>query len=374
MSDAEAAKKAKAYDQAKELELIDLRGASYDDERWERLISQMTTSEVGKMIGLAGYKTDAAKSINKPKAIDLDGPSGLNNMVAHKPYSITYPAEVNIAASWNTDIAYGWGENVGMDGLRENVLCSGWYAPAMNIHRTPFAGRNFEYYSEDAFLTGITAAYVTKGMQSKGVFPFLKHFALNDQETDRSGIATFCNEQAIREIYLKPFELGIREGKANGLMSSFNLIGLTTSASYATNIQLYTNEFGYKGATVTDFWSAGATGWNGFNMVRGLQFPLGTSSNNASAKLEGVWDADANVVKVGDTASYTQWYWARETAKRILYVHVNSAAFMDGLIPAQAVSAATTLEGVVGTAIPNQTVVNQTYLNEFYGRNNYTVW
>lgn len=342
--------------------------SDYDSEKWDQLLDQLTWEELSNFVSKGGYLTAALPSIGKLQVTDQDGPQ--QTKANGKPGWAWVGAGV-ISSTWNVELAERHGALVGWESQLNDG--AGWYGPAANTHRNTLSGRNFEYYSQDGVQGGKIVAAVVRGCVENGGRVYLKHTFLNDQETDRSGIATFCNEQAIREIYLKPFELGIREGKANGLMSSFNLIGLTTSASYATNIQLYTNEFGYKGATVTDFWSAGATGWNGFNMVRGLQFPLGTSSNNASAKLEGVWDADANVVKVGNTASYTQWYWARETAKRILYVHVNSAAFMDGLIPAQAVSAATTLEGVVGTAIPNQTVVNQTYLNEFYGRNNYTV-
>ena len=342
--------------------------ADYDSEKWDQLLDQLTWKELSDFVSKGGYLTAALPSIGKLQVTDQDGPQ--QTKANGKPGWAWVGAGV-ISSTWNVELAERHGELVGWESqLNEGA---GWYGPAANTHRNTLSGRNFEYYSQDGVQGGKIVAAVVRGCVENGGRVYLKHTFLNDQETDRTGLATFCNEQAIREIYLKPFELGIREGKANGLMSSFNLIGLTTSASYATNIQLYTNEFGYKGATVTDFWSAGASGWNGYNMVRGLQFPLGTSSNNASAKLEGEWDADANVLKVGDTASYTQWYWARETAKRILYVHVNSAAFMDGFIPAQAVSAATTLEGVVGTAIPNQTVVNKTYLDQFYGKDKYTV-
>lgn len=145
MQETEAAKLAKPFGQSGELELIDFRGKEFKEVDWDKIINQMTTGEITKIIKLAGYETAAAKSIGKPRAIDLDGPSGLNNMATHEPYSITYPAEVNIAASWNRAISYDHGKFVANDGLISGAGASGWYAPAMNIHRTPFAGRNFEY-------------------------------------------------------------------------------------------------------------------------------------------------------------------------------------------------------------------------------------
>lgn len=340
LSDAEAAKKVKPYEQAGDLELIDMRGASFDDERWERLISQMKPSEVGKMIGLAGYKTDAANSINKPKAIDLDGPSGLNNMVAHKPYSITYPAEVNIAASWNTDIAYGWGENVGMDGLRDNVLCSGWYAPAMNIHRTPFAGRNFEYFSEDSFSSGLLATYAIQGAGSMGMYSYIKHFALNDQEDHRTdkGLVTFANEQTIREIYLRPFQMAIEDSGtvttkyyeykadtgeyvlktaetpiATAVMSSFNRIGCTwAGGDYRLLTQILRDEWGFNGAVLTDYFNGGYMNINQFLRAGG----------------------DLALTQYGSTYSVkgdTNTYYTQQSMKHTLYMVVNSNA-MNGFV------------------------------------------
>lgn len=340
LSDADAAKKVKPYEQAGDLELIDMRGASFDDERWERLISQMKPSEVGKMIGLAGYKTDAANSINKPKAIDLDGPSGLNNMVAHKPYSITYPAEVNIAASWNTDIAYGWGENVGMDGLRDNVLCSGWYAPAMNIHRTPFAGRNFEYFSEDSFSSGLLATYAIQGAGSMGMYSYIKHFALNDQEDHRTdkGLVTFANEQTIREIYLRPFQMAIEDSGtvttkyyeykadtgeyvlktaetpiATAVMSSFNRIGCTwAGGDYRLLTQILRDEWGFNGAVLTDYFNGGYMNINQFLRAGG----------------------DLALTQYGSTYSVkgdTNTYYTQQSMKHTLYMVVNSNA-MNGFV------------------------------------------
>lgn len=344
LSDADAAKKAKAYSQEKKYELIDLRGADFDDERWDDLISQMTPAEVGKVIGLAGYKTDKADSVNKPKAIDLDGPSGLNNMVAHKPYSITYPAEVNIAASWNGDIAYSWGEAVGMDGLRSDVLCSGWYAPAMNIHRTPFAGRNFEYFSEDGFSSGVLATRAIQGAGSMGMYSFIKHFALNDQEDHRTekGLVTFANEQTIREIYLRPFQMAIEDSGtvstkyyerklneetgeytytlktaqtpcATAVMSAFNRLGYTwAGGDYRLLTQILRNEWGYKGVVLTDYFNGGYMNINQFLRAGG---DLALTQFGAPYSIK-------------DNAAI---YYTQQSMKHTLYMVVNSNA-MNGFV------------------------------------------
>lgn len=344
VSDSEAAKKALPTGAEKEYELVDLRGASYDDQRWSTLISQMTTSEMSSMISLAGYKTDAAKSINKPKAIDLDGPSGLNNMVAHTPYSITYPAEVNIASSWNTDISYAWGEAVGMDGLREDVKCSGWYAPAMNIHRTPFAGRNFEYFSEDGYISGVLATVAIQGAGSMGMYSYIKHFALNDQENHRcdNGIATFANEQTIREIYLKPFQMAVENSGtvttkyyehsvnketgedvytlkeaqtpvATAVMSSFNRIGYTwAGGDYRLITEILREEWGFNGGVLTDY--GGKTYMDIAQFLR------------AGGDLHLTQWGGKHSVKDGATI-----YYAQQAMKHVLYMVVNSNA-MNGFV------------------------------------------
>ena len=341
LTDAKAAEKAKPYNQEGDLQLVDLRGASYEDERWEKLISQMAPSEVGSMIALAGYKTNAAKSIDKPKAIDLDGPSGLNNMVAHTPYSITYPAEVNIAASWNDGIAYSWGEAVGMDGLRKNVLCSGWYAPALNIHRTPFAGRNFEYFSEDSYISGVLATEAIKGAGSMGMYSFIKHFALNDQEDHRNGMATFANEQTIREIYLKPFQMAVENSGtvktkyyehsvndkgedvytlktaqtpvATAVMSSFNRIGATwAGGDYRLLTEILRNEWGFKGAVLTDYFNGGYMNVDQF-LRAGGDLALTQYMNSYSVN------------------SQVKNYYTQQAMKHTLYMVANSNA-MNGYV------------------------------------------
>ncbi|MEG2958739.1 MAG: glycoside hydrolase family 3 C-terminal domain-containing protein, partial [Oscillospiraceae bacterium] len=190
--------------------LAELRGLDYDDPAWEPLLDQLTTADMNSIISLGGYQTTAAQSVGKLSTIDCDGPASINNNFTGVG-SIGFPAAVMIAATWSEDLAADFGDSIGK--MADEMGVSGWYAPAMNNHRSAFAGRNFEYYSEDGFLSGKIAANAILGAEQHGVYAYMKHFALNDQETARSDmLCTWSNEQAIREIYLKPFELSVKEG------------------------------------------------------------------------------------------------------------------------------------------------------------------
>ena len=205
------------------ISILDLRGADYDDEKWEMLLDNLTIDEMVEMIALGGYQTAPAKSIDKIATTDCDGPAALNNNFTGVG-SIGFPAGVMLANCWNEDLAYAFGENIGL--MADDMNVSGWYAPAMNIHRSAFAGRNFEYYSEDALLSGKCAVNAVSGAWSQGVYAYIKHFALNDQETNRwEMLCVWADEQAIREIYLKPFEMCVKDGDATAVMSSYNYIG-----------------------------------------------------------------------------------------------------------------------------------------------------
>ena len=205
------------------LELVDLRGVDYDDPQWDKLLDQLTVSEMDTMIALGGYQTSAAKSVGKIQTIDCDGPASINNNFTGTG-SIGFPSAVIIANTWNVDIADAFGQSIGK--MADEMGVSGWYAPAMNIHRSAFAGRNFEYYSEDPFLSGKIATAAVAGAEKEGVYAYLKHFALNDQETNRTNqLCTWFNEQSAREIYLKPFEMCVKEGGAKAVMSAFNFYG-----------------------------------------------------------------------------------------------------------------------------------------------------
>lgn len=233
------------------LRLVDLVNADYDDERWEKLIAQMSVDEMAKLIGFGGYATGAVKSIDKPAVVDIDGPAGING-IFQGIKGIQYNSEVVVASTWNTDLATEMGDAFAKEALAHGVV--GLYAPAVNIHRSPFSGRNFEYYSEDPFISGKMASALAKKALENGVYTFTKHFALNDQENNREGIATWSNEQAIREVYLKAFEIPVKEGGATAIMSSFNRIGTLWAGGNSDLLQtVLRDEWGFKGMVITDY-------------------------------------------------------------------------------------------------------------------------
>lgn len=232
----------------------DLRGADYDDERWEDLLDNLTIEEMQTMIALGGYQTAPAASINKPATTDCDGPAALNNNFTGVG-SIGFPCSVMIANSFNKELAYTFGDGIGM--MAEEMNVSGWYAPAMNIHRTPFAGRNFEYYSEDGVLSGEIVSQAVAAAMNHGVYAYIKHFALNDQETHRwEMLCTWADEQAIREIYLKPFEKAVKEGGTTAVMSSYNYVGTQWAGACSALLNtVLRDEWGYHGIVLTDYFA-----------------------------------------------------------------------------------------------------------------------
>lgn len=207
------------------MSLVEMRGADFDDERWGTLLNQLTIEEMNELIAMGGYATVGAPSVGKVATVDCDGPASINNNFTQVG-SIGFPSGVMIASTWNKEIAKLFGRNIGM--MADEMDVSEWYAPAMNIHRSPFAGRNFEYYSEDGVLFGYMGANAEAGAAEYGVYGYINHFALNEQEYNRqSMLCTWSSEQATREIYLKPFEIAIKQGGAQAIMSSYNYIGTT---------------------------------------------------------------------------------------------------------------------------------------------------
>lgn len=234
------------------LKLADLSGLAYDDPKWELLLQQLSVEDMQNLIGHGAYATPVIDSIHKPYTVELDGPAGVNSVVRDAKYStVQYNSEVVIASTWNKELSRRMGEAYGAEANAYGI--SGLYAPAMNTHRSSFGGRNFEYYSEDGVLGGWIAANVTAGIQSQGVYCYLKHFALNDQDTNRQGLCVWANEQAIREIYLKPFEIAVKEGGALGVMASLNRLGsMWTGAHKGLMTNILREEWGFCGAATTD--------------------------------------------------------------------------------------------------------------------------
>lgn len=234
------------------LKLSDMYGKDYDDADWDELLDQLTFDDMDNLIANGGYGTQAVKSVGKIQLTDADGPASLNNNFTGVG-SIGFPASTAFACTWNKDLAKQFGEMIG--DMAHDMHVAGWYAPAMNIHRNAFSGRTFEYFSEDSLLSGVMASSEISGAKSKGVYSFMKHFALNDQETKRTEmLCTWTNEQAMREIYLKPFEMSVKEGGAQAVMSSFNYIGNTYAGADSALLQtVLRGEWGFKGFVLTDY-------------------------------------------------------------------------------------------------------------------------
>ena len=315
-----------SYNKTK-VKLSDLIGKEYDDPLWDELLNELTVSQMSALVGTGNFNTAAIPNIDKPRTLEPDGPGGYTNFMAMSSnppvYDTTfYASECVIGATWNTEMTYAMGVAVGNESLigfanGDGTTYSGWYAPAVNIHRSQFSGRNFEYYSEDGVFSGKMAAGVVSGAASKGVYTYVKHFALNDQEANRDnngGLVTWATEQAMREIYLKPFEYAVKEGGSRGMMSSFNRIGMTwAGGSYALLTEVLRNEWGFKGSVVTDYIVGG---YNVQQMLRAG----GDIVLNQNMQPKDLY---------GDATHVAQ---LRRATKNILYVTANSNA-MNGYGP-----------------------------------------
>lgn len=295
------------------LKLSDMYGKDYDDADWDKLLDQLTFDDMDNLIANGGYGTQAVKSVGKIQLTDADGPASLNNNFTGVG-SIGFPASTAFACTWNKDLAKQFGEMIG--DMAHDMHVAGWYAPAMNIHRNAFSGRTFEYFSEDSLLSGVMASSEISGAKSKGVYSFMKHFALNDQETKRTEmLCTWTNEQAMREIYLKPFEMSVKEGGAQAVMSSFNYIGNTYAGADSALLQtVLRGEWGFKGFVLTDYF--GGRGYqNADQEVR-----AGNDSMLATTKITNhITDKSATSVKA-----------MRQAAHNILYTAANSWQYANG--------------------------------------------
>ena len=298
---------------------ITLDGETYT---WDDLLDQVTFAEMSKLIGQAYHCTSPVASVNKPATKDENGPQGITATLTGGASSTSYTSADLRAATFDDEITRQVGASMGNDCLLANGKAySGIYGPGVNIHRTPYSGRNFEYYSEDPFLSGKTCASEVAGIQSKGVYVYMKHFALNDQETARDGICVWTNEQAAREIYLQAFEYPIQDSGAYCVMTSFNRIGcIWAGGDYNLLTNILRGEWAMPGFALTDF----------------------SNSNDYMDVIQGVlaggdgWDCnDANkwTPKLNENKDDPQVVNAmRQATARILYTVANSNA-MNGISP-----------------------------------------
>ena len=229
-------------------------GLDYDDPKWNDLLDQLKPSDMSFLIGSAYHYTQAIDSIQLPGTRDENGPTGLTTTlfgVKSDIKAMGLPSEDVMGATFNVDLLSDVGRVIGNDCIAAKV--SYLYGPGANIHRNAYCGRNFEYFSEDSFLSGKLLSSECQGIESKGAHVLIKHFALNDQETNRSGASTWTNEQAIREVYLRSFEYAFTEGNVNGVMTSYSRVGCHwNGADYGMISGVLRGEWGCNGAVISD--------------------------------------------------------------------------------------------------------------------------
>ena len=356
------------------LSLIDLRGLDYTDPLWDKLLDQLTPEDYNLMISRAGYGTDYVASVDKPAGTDADSTSGWS----WGGTGMTFCNPMTVAQTWNQELAYRLGNMIGNESLLGGA--TGWYAPAMNIHRTPYSGRNGEYFSEDSFLSGAMASQEVKGAAEKGVYTMMKHFAFNEQENhrgDRNGqysMATWMNEQSARELYLKPFEMCMKVGDVDlnylkqkadgtyenatrkiracqGMMTAFNRIGSTwVGGSWELLSGIVRGEWGFDGWIITDNADTGVF------MDAEQMIEAGGDAKLTTQDQSSMWSFDS-----GDAVSYR---CARESLHHLLYTMANGHSMNGAMHGSKFVSGGTgglqkadllryglTAVGVVGIAI-----------------------
>lgn len=323
-----------------ELTLIDMRGLPKDDPQWERLLDSLTLRDMTDLLLNGAYQTAAIASIAKPQTLEPDGPAGFSSFINSSINGVAYPSQFLIAQTWDVELGAAMGRMLGNEALHKGI--NGWYAPAVNLHRSPFGGRNFEYYSEDPHLSGAMLTAVADAVAEYGVYTLIKHYALNEQEINRvnNGIATWATEQTIRELYLKPFEMAVKNVTmdvpyvadtsgtiatttvgAGGIMSSFNRIGATwAGGSHELMTDVLRHEWGFEGFVISDF-----------NLYTYMNPNQGIS---AGTDLTLTFQPSKSF---GDTSSAKALTDIRNATHNILYVVANSNA-MNGLAPGATVT------------------------------------
>ena len=293
------------------LTLADMRDADYDDPRWEKLLDQLTVDEMANMIAMAGYQTAAMDSVGKVATLDFDGPAAINNNFTGVG-SIGFPIEVVVASTWNKELAQAWGECMGK--ISQEMGAEGWYAPGMNTHRTAFGARNYEYFSEDGVLAGNMGAKAVEGARKYGVYSYIKHFAM--YEGNAKMVSVWSNEQAIREIYLKPFEISVKQGGANAVMVSWSFLGdkWTGESSNLMNTVLR-DEWGFRGMALTDFFR---------NNGHGFMNADAALANGVDVMLSTFNGEENNVANPEHPTSVLQM---RNACKNVMYTVVSSWAY-----------------------------------------------
>ena len=284
--------------------------ADYDSPVWDELIGQMSDDEVRLLVGAGGFQTEDILSIGKPRVVDRDGPAGFNNGVTNASAVrewTAYPVEALTGCSWNAKLMFDMGRAQGAEAKETNL--NGWYAPGINLHRSPYNTRNFEYYSEDAVLSGDLAANLIYGAKTNNLYCYMKHFAASEAGQNPSNWNTWLTEQALRELYLKPFEIAVKDGGSNAIMSAFNRVGAVWAGSnHALSTEILRDEWGFRGSMITDWYSSGY-----------MDYTRGVLAGN------DLWlNANGNTPASLDMSNNAVAFAARRAAKNILYTFVDT--------------------------------------------------
>lgn len=296
------------------LKVDDMTGVDYDDEKWDKLVQQMSVDELVELTGNAGWQTSAIESVGKKATTDIDGPQGLNGFNFSGTKMNAYASEVLMGMTWNVELVKQMGSTYADEALSWGIV--GMYAPAMNTHRSPFGGRNSEYFSEDPTLSGLMGAAEVSGMQGEGAYVYAKHYMLNTQDTNRDGAANWCNEQALREVYARPFELAIKNADCTGLMTELSRIGTSwSSATKALCTELPRDEWGFTGKIITDGVGPGGSYYMlpDYAIMAGNDMML-TRASGDCGYTDAILKSDAGIRNM------------QRAAKNILYVYANSKA------------------------------------------------
>ena len=317
------------------IQFSEMVGLSMDDPKWTEFMNQMTYAEMVNFIAGGGQHNPSISRMNKPSSGDSDGPSQF--------LIIWWVGAPIVAATYNVELAKEQGQMVGTEAHLNGTY--GWAGPGVNLHRSAFGGRNFEYYSADPFLSGRISGRVVAGASDLGVYCYYKHFAVNDQEKNREGVTVFLNEQTLREIYLKPFQMCVQEGKTMGIMSSYNRLGLMeTAASYPLLVEVLRNEWGFKGSIISDMTHHGNSAFDGKcyeNINNRVLAQCNNQLDSQSYKddINASWDSSLHCPTykskaTGEsTPSYSWWYAVRTCAMGAMWMCANSGAMKTDLTP-----------------------------------------
>lgn len=308
-------------------EVITLQDVYEDESLWDKFLDQLTVEEMAQMVADGGYGTRGIERLGIPETSDNDGPSSVKGRkgILFTDTGTAYPCVTVMACTWNTDLMEKLGEGIGKEA--RDMGTDIWYAPAVNLHRNPAGGRNYEYFSEDPVISGKLSSAMIKGCHNEGLMVTIKHFALNEQESNRKGVCTWADEQTIRELYLKAFEIPVKETKLKGVMSSYNRIGTTwCGGSSALLNDVLRTEWGFEGFVVSDYsWNMTGTGYMN---------PVIAVYNGNDTILSGIWivnyPSHVSVLKqVYEKDPIGMGNALRKAAKNLCIAKMNTRAFLE---------------------------------------------